>query len=64
MKNILHDRYYNIGSVRTEDKYLVQTRSQSKSSGIKLPEAQGVEKRNKSTCTTCKGNIEAYNNIT
>ena len=35
MRNILHDRYYNIGSVRsTEDKYLVQTQSQSKSSGI------------------------------
>ena len=28
MRSVLHDRYYNIGSVRTEDKYLVQTRSQ------------------------------------
>ena len=45
MRNVLHDMYYNIGIVRrTEDKYLVQTRSKSKSSGIKLPEVQGVEK--------------------
>ena len=44
MRNILHDRYYNIRKVRTEDKYLVQTRSQSKSSGITLPDVHEVDK--------------------
>ena len=45
MTNVLQDKYYNIGGERRiEDKYLVQTRSQSKSSGIKLPEVYGVEK--------------------
>ena len=45
MRNVLQDRYYNIGSVRRiEEKYLVQTRSQSKPSSIKLPEVHGVEK--------------------
>ena len=45
MRNILHASYYTIESVRrTEDKYLVQTRSQSKSSSIMLPEVHGVEK--------------------
>ena len=53
MRNVLYDRFYNIGSVRRiEDKYLVQTRSQSKSSSIKLPEVHGVEKGIKSTCST------------
>ena len=37
-RNILHERYYNIWKARTEDKYLVQTRSQSKTSGINFPE--------------------------
>ena len=44
MRSILHDRYYNIRKVRTEDKYLVQTRSQSKSNSINLPEVHGVDK--------------------
>ena len=44
MRNILHDSYYNIRNVRMEDKYLVQTRSQPKSSGINLPEVHGVDK--------------------
>ena len=35
---ILHDNYYNI------EKYLIQTRSQARSSGIKLPEAHGMGK--------------------
>ena len=52
MRNVLHDRYYYIRSVRTEDKYLVQTRSQSNSSGIKLPEVHRVEKRHKLTYST------------
>ena len=37
MCQVLHDNYYNI-------KYLIQTRSQVKSSGIKLPEVHGMEK--------------------
>ena len=44
MRNVLHDRYYNIRNIRMEDMYLVQTRSQSKSSGINLPEVHGVDK--------------------
>ena len=36
MQNILHSNYYNIG------KYLVQTRSQVKSSSIPLPEVHGI----------------------
>ena len=45
MRNVLQDRYYNKGSVRcTKDKYLVQTRSQSISSGIELPEVHRVKK--------------------
>ena len=44
MRNILHDRYYNIRKVRNEENYLVQTRSQYKSSSINLPEVHGVDK--------------------
>ena len=36
---VLHEKYYDIKNTR---KYLVQTRSQTKSSGIKLPEVHGV----------------------
>ena len=38
MYQVLHERYYN-----TEN-YLVQTRSQARSSGIKLPEIHGMGK--------------------
>ena len=41
--NILQSRYYNI-SGREEGKYLVQTRSQAKSSGMTLPEVHGIDK--------------------
>ena len=45
MRSIPHDRYYNTGSIRQiEDKYLVWTQSQSKSSCINLPEVYKVEK--------------------
>ena len=43
MQNILQSRYYNINEGK-EGKYLVQTRSQAKSSGITLPEVHGVDK--------------------
>ena len=38
MHKVLHKNYCNIGN------YLVQTRSQAKSSGIKLPEIHGIGK--------------------
>ena len=41
MQGVLHDRYYNIGSL---ERYLVQTRSQVRYSGIKLPEVNGEGK--------------------
>ena len=41
MKAILKDRYYNIGN---ESRYIAQTHSQAKDSGIKLPEVHGVDK--------------------
>ena len=34
MRDILQDRYYSIKSVRTEEKYMVQTRLQAKVSGV------------------------------
>ena len=44
MRDLLQDRYYSIKSVRAEDKYMVQTRSQAKGSGGNLPEVHGVGK--------------------
>ena len=41
MRAILNDKYYNVGK---ENRYLVQTRSQSKDTGIKVPEVHGTEK--------------------
>ena len=41
MKEIFKDRYYNMGN---ESRYLVQTHSQAKDSGIKIPEVHGVDK--------------------
>ena len=41
MKAILNDRYYNS---EKENRYLVQTQSQSKDTGIKVPEVYGAEK--------------------
>ena len=42
MKAILNDRYYNIEE--QEGQYLVQTWSQTKDSGIKVPEVHGAKK--------------------
>ena len=39
---ILNDRYYNVEE--EEGKYLVQTQSQTKYSGIKVPEVHGTKK--------------------
>ena len=41
MHNVLHEKYCNLGMM---DKYLGQTRSQTKSSGLKLPEVHGIKK--------------------
>ena len=41
MQGALHEIYYNIGTL---EKYLVQMRSQAKSSRVKLPEVHGVGK--------------------
>ena len=40
MKVILNDKYYNVGK---ENRYLVQTHSQSKDAGIKLPGVHAAE---------------------
>ena len=42
MKSILQDKYYNIDE--NMDKYMVQTRSQMKASGVELPEVHGSRK--------------------
>ena len=42
MKAILNDKYYNVEE--EESKYLVQTCSPTKSSGIKIPEVHGAQK--------------------
>ena len=44
MRDILQDRYYNIKSIRREDKYMIQARSQAKASRVNLPEVRGRDK--------------------
>ena len=44
VRGVLQERYYNLNSIGANDKYLVQTRSQVKSSGISLPEGHGIGK--------------------
>ena len=41
MKTTLNDKYYSVGR---ESRYLVQTCSQVKDRGIRLPEVHGAEK--------------------
>ena len=43
MREVLQENYYNLGNT-TVDKCLVQTRSQTKSSEVKVPEVHGIEK--------------------
>ena len=43
MRSVLQDKYYNINEDR--EKYMVQTKSQRKVSGVQLPEAHGSRKR-------------------
>ena len=50
LRRVLHENYYRLDNLKTPgtetetDKYLVQTRSQAKSSGIKVQEVHGVDK--------------------
>ena len=44
MRDVLQENYYNFGNMTEGDKYLVQTRSQAKSSRVKVPEVHGIEK--------------------
>ena len=41
MQAILKDTYYSVGS---DNKYLIQTHSQAKANGVKLPEVHSVDK--------------------
>ena len=43
IKSVLQDKYYNVNE--DEEKYMVQTRSQTKASGVQLPEMHGLRKR-------------------
>ena len=43
MQNVLHTRYYNINK-KEQGKYIVQTRSQAKTSGAILPKVHGIDK--------------------
>ena len=42
MKSVLQDKYYNVS--KNEEKYMVQTRSRMKASGVQLPEIHGSRK--------------------
>ena len=44
MREVLQERYYNIHGTWANDKYLMQTRSQAKSSRVSLPEVHGIGK--------------------
>ena len=43
MKSVLQDRYYKVGE--NKEKYMVQTRLQTKASGVQLPKVHGSRKR-------------------
>ena len=43
INSVLQDKYYNVG--KNEEKYMVQTRSQTKASRVHLPEVHGSRKR-------------------
>ena len=42
MKSVLQDKYYNVS--KKEEKYMIQTSSQTKASGVQLPEVHGLRK--------------------
>ena len=39
MRLVLQDKYYNVSE--NKEKYMIQTRSQTKASGVQLPEIHG-----------------------
>ena len=43
MRLVLQDKYYSVS--KSKEKYMVQTRSQTKASGVQLPEVHGSRKR-------------------
>ena len=43
MRSVLQDKYYNLD--KDSEKYMVQTRSQMKASGVQLPQVHGFRKR-------------------
>ena len=53
MQRILRVRYYNVGQEK-ESRYLIQTQSQAKTSGKKLPAVHGVDNRCSSNCKARK----------
>ena len=44
MRNVLQERCYNLHGIKANDKYLIQTISHAKSSGVSLPEVHGIGK--------------------
>ena len=44
MRRVLHENDSKSDNTTETDKYLVQTRSQAKSSGVKVPEVHDIEK--------------------
>ena len=44
LRRVLCENYYKLDNTLETDKYLVQTRSQAKSSGVKVPEVHGIDK--------------------
>ena len=43
LRTVLQDKYYNLKEEK--ERYMIQTRSQTKASGVKLPEVHGTRKR-------------------
>ena len=44
LRTVLHKNYYKLDNMTETDKYVVQTRSQAKSSRVKVPEVCGIDK--------------------
>ena len=42
LRTVLQDKYYNLEEEK--ERYMIQTRSQTKASGVKLPEVHGIRK--------------------
>ena len=55
LRDKVSDYFYHIdneSNLPRKDKYLVQTRSQVRASGIRVPEIHGANKRFRPTCAT------------